>query len=275
MKSLGALILVVLIAVVLLVSEQRLRAGLTRKGEPPAPLPVVVRRPEAALISAIDRAFQSRFEVLDFKNLGMSRMVVTQDHHFDRFSPQNAADLRLISALDHGGWDAAFFVGGRQAIQLATVKDEFLKRGGRLVPFVEIGSKKETAPRAVSKPILINTADAATPLPSREDLYPRVVEAFRRFAAKESTYEFRHGDWLVITRPIPASQAKCLSCHQSENGNTLKLGDPLGVALYAFAQREDASEQEPSRAMESAPGQQAAAPVQDHTPVWPNPPPPR
>lgn len=65
--------------------------------------------------------------------------------------------------------------------------------------------------------------------------------AFAAFERKEPYYDFEVGDWNVVARPVRAANGTCLNCHWSNgdhgltNGRSdLRLGDVLGVALYAY-----------------------------------------
>jgi hypothetical protein len=222
---------------------------------PAATLVAAPTRPEAGLVNTIDRTFQSRFEKIDGMMLGLSRIPTTPEHReLILFTPENDEDKRLTTTLKESGWEAAFFVAGRNALhQAATLallrkknpNDPRLSQGEVVDSFVHR--------RSVSKPVRMTKPVAGTAaLPSQIALIPRVSDAFQAFAAKKASYEFEDAGWKFTARPIPASKTACLKCHKTdESGKALKVGDPLGVAFYAFA-----------RAGEGKAPQQFAAPVE-------------
>src|SRR5262245_46268743 len=64
--------------------------------------------------------------------------------------------------------------------------------------------------------------------------------AFAAFERKEPYYDFEAGDWNVVARPVRADDT-CLKCHWSNGDHwptggrsDLRVGDVLGVALYAY-----------------------------------------
>jgi hypothetical protein len=76
------------------------------------------------------------------------------------------------------------------------------------------------------------------------------------FAAGAERYGFKSGEWDVEARPVRASEESCLRCHVArvefavvinEKGEKSvkaetkedppKLGDPLGVLVYAYMKR--------------------------------------
>src|SRR5262249_62098031 len=46
-------------------------------------------------------------------------------------------------------------------------------------------------------------------------------------------YDIRKGEWTVAMRPLRASNAECVQCHNA-GGSSLKIGDALGVELYVY-----------------------------------------
>jgi hypothetical protein len=220
---------------------------------PAVALMAAEKRPEAGLINTVDRTFQSRFEKIDLKVFGMRRIPVTPEHdEFNRFSPENAEDRRVTTALTESGWEGAFFVAGRKALHWAIALKDYRERRAKEEAPDPNDRSEAFHSHAVSKAIRLNPPVKGTPrLPTQTALLLRVGDSLKHFAAKEPSYEFKEAGWLVVARPIPASKVACLKCHQKdEAGKALKLGDPLGIAFYAFA-----------RAGEEKAMQQAAQPV--------------
>jgi hypothetical protein len=98
--------------------------------------------------------------------------------------------------------------------------------------------------RLIQGPVLI-TAAQADDLPHPPQLWEYSHAAMTAFAAKDE-FEFSQGGWQFIARPVRASDQSCLNCHlqdstriigyqkPDEKEKRLKMGDPLGVILYAY-----------------------------------------
>ena len=231
---------------------------------PTVALVAAEKRPEAGLINTVDRTFQSRFEKIDLKMFGVRRVPVTPEHEqLNRFSPETPEDKRLTSSLTESGWEAAFYVAGRKALRWVVAVEDLKTRVGKEAPKPdEARSLEWYSNHSVSKPIRLNKPAPGTgPLPAQDALLPRVREAFKEFADKKVSFEFQEAGWHVVARPIPASKQECLNCHkQDEKGKALKVGDPLGVAFYAFARAgEGKAPQQAAQAVKPRPKQQTGS----------------
>ena len=67
--------------------------------------------------------------------------------------------------------------------------------------------------------------------------------AYAVFETSEGT-DFMTQGWNVVARPVRASQEDCLDCHRyigltwhGYSGITPKIGDTLGVAMYAYRRK--------------------------------------
>ena len=59
-----------------------------------------------------------------------------------------------------------------------------------------------------------------------------------------SSYDFTAGGWTFVARPVRASEASCLQCHEADGTTrtfpsrdhvpTLRVGDALGALLYGY-----------------------------------------
>jgi hypothetical protein len=247
MKKLGFLLAGLLFAILLMASLGRHAAGPV-DNDPVVNLvtSTAERRPAAELINSLDRKFQLRFERVDLPVFGGSRIapepVFAGGSAHRYFSPENHEERRLVRALTDDAWDAVFYVAGRQTLALAAAEERFLKYGGKFGPFVRVGSGEALAQHGVSKSIRLTRVKCSVPAPTPESLYPHVFKAFREFADYKTTYEFHESGWLVSAKPVPASSRECLDCHQDVR-NPLKVGDTLGVAMYAFAPADERRKQ--------------------------------
>ena len=111
--------------------------------------------------------------------------------------------------------------------------------------------------RTIKGPAVITGKDEQfSGLPAPIELWEQSRKALKSFDNNES-YDFNLKGWQFSARPVRASEASCLQCHtpshagpaplvldlktgkdvQSKDG--LKLGDTLGVVLYAYKQAKD------------------------------------
>jgi hypothetical protein len=75
------------------------------------------------------------------------------------------------------------------------------------------------------------------------DLWDESARAMRAFE-KRDAYDFVLAGWNFTARPVRASEDLCLRCHRgpvraslvaaADPGNTLKIGDAIGVVLYGY-----------------------------------------
>lgn len=87
--------------------------------------------------------------------------------------------------------------------------------------------------RSLEGPVVLGTESPESLTDIRRQLLAR--------AAKPPISEDPLDNWQVVVKPIRASREACLSCHNQRTwpGSTpaLKLGDPLGFAVYLFRMR--------------------------------------
>jgi len=181
--------------------------------------------PERGAVDALDHSFQYRFATIDGRLFGISRIPRVPEHQeLARLKAETADEKAAVADLQRGGWDGAFWVAGQRASILAksyeTKKDQPLN--------------ERWTERVISKPIVLTGAPPRAALPSAAALLPYVGRSFAAFE-KADSYEFTTGAWQVSARPLRASTAACLKCHQQdESGRKLQLGDVIGVAMYGL-----------------------------------------
>jgi hypothetical protein len=197
-------------------------------------------KPEGGTVNTLDRVCQERFETIDWKNFGISRIpVLDTPQHFGlrNLKPSTDAEKGVVADLKTGNWDAVLMVAGRSARDAAR-----LTKGRPAADLAVQQAVAEKMPvgsrwtgRVISKPVVLTGDVTGAALPDQGQLVPKVAEAFNAFR-KQGSYEFRSGEWFVVARPIRAEKKECLSCHRADqDGTKINLGDPVGVALYAFA----------------------------------------
>lgn len=178
--------------------------------------------PDRGLVNTLDRVVQERFEMIE-SNFGFERMLrVDQPYHreFRHFVPADDAEKRAVADVGEQGWDAILIVGSR------------------------IVSPAHPR-RFLSVPLVLSAEKPHAPLPDRQKALPaKAGAAFAAFAKGKPAYEFEADAWHMVARPIRASRKECLSCHKKDaDGKRLKVGDPLGVAIYGFSPAASAAAQ--------------------------------
>jgi hypothetical protein len=202
-------------------------------------------------LAALDQVVQARFAVIPEKDFGVSRI----GKRHEVFVPQTAQEKSVVAALKRRGYEVVFYVAGR-----GYLKDQ----RARLGPHFLQGPIFITRPPQVAKvtpytymplmPERYTKAPSATPLPGLPGGGPIVSplkapaqEAFWKFETSDGT-DFQAGKWNIVARPVRASSQTCVDCHNSRqmgrgwpfgNAEELKLGDTLGVAMYAYRRKSE------------------------------------
>jgi hypothetical protein len=74
-------------------------------------------------------------------------------------------------------------------------------------------------------------------LPDWEAIYPLARRAMKSFQDGSQGFETTFGNWTIAARPVMASQARCVGCHNAQpggNAHPVVLDRPIGGVLYAF-----------------------------------------
>ncbi|MFL6285547.1 MAG: hypothetical protein ACJ74Q_20605 [Pyrinomonadaceae bacterium] len=190
-------------------------------------------------LDALDREVQKRFhEVIGF---GMARIATQR-----RFAPETEEEKGAVRELNREGYKVGLYLAGRAILD--DVPEQY--RRAKL----DFGSS--SAGQAFSGPIFLSSADMKE-LPTAASLWDETRRALQSFATGAERYGFKSGEWDVETRPVRASEESCLKCHTArahfavvvvnEKGEKSveperkedppKLGDPLGVLVYAYRKR--------------------------------------
>ena len=206
----------------------------------PAAAPQAAR--ESHPLDTLDREVQKRFHnVIGF---GMARIASQR-----RFAPETEEEKEAVRELKRAGYRVGLYLAGRAILDDVPEQNRNSK--------VFFGSSP--AGQAFSGPIFLSSSGMKG-LPTAAALWDETRRAMESFAAGSERYGFKSGEWEVETRPVRASEASCLKCHvarvefkviTSEKGEKSlksetkedppKLGDPLGVLLYVYKGRDDAS----------------------------------
>ncbi|MET0623312.1 MAG: hypothetical protein ABW250_10060 [Pyrinomonadaceae bacterium] len=178
-------------------------------------------------LDALDRAVQKRFHnVIGF---GMAR--IASERHFE---PTTEEEKAAVAALKREGYRVGLYLAGRGVLYDEPVENR--------VAWNRFGGG---AGRAISGPIYVSSSSVKS-LPGAVPLWDETRRALESFAAGRERHEFTAGLWRVEARAVRASAESCLECHRTRaefepkllptatKAADLKVGDPLGVLLYAY-----------------------------------------
>jgi hypothetical protein len=182
----------------------------------------------ADLISVLDDCVQQRFLDVD-QGFGFRRIVrLGETPH--RFKPENAKELSIVGYLMKVKLNVVLYLAGRNILNTGSDTTEVNGNAGRFI----------------KGPVLITDNDKRViGPPTALELLEHGQKAMRD-VQKSDRYDFAIREWKIIARPVRASDSSCLKCHRyneidvlpeaklEQESRRLKIGDPLGVLLYAY-----------------------------------------
>jgi hypothetical protein len=180
--------------------------------------------PQADPVARLNDCIQRRF--LDARSFGMGRVLPYRHRGVYQFAPENTVEKEIVSELTKKGYQVALFLVGRHVLDTPVGMNARFGLQG---------------PAYVANAI-------ATPLPDNDSLLSEGRRAMESFIAKDDRYagyDVHHGDWTIAIRPLRATNDSCVACHRVGPGALVrndarndarqaKLGDALGVAMYAY-----------------------------------------
>jgi hypothetical protein len=190
-------------------------------------------------LDALDREVQKRFHnVIGF---GMARIGMQR-----KFAPETEEEKASVRELNREGYKVGLYLAGR------AILDDVPEENRR----AKLYFGASMAGQAFSGPIFLSSAGKKE-VPTAAALWDETRRALQSFASGAERYGFKSGEWDVEARPVRASKESCLKCHVArehfavvvvnEKGeksveperkeDPLKLGDPLGVLVYAYRKR--------------------------------------
>jgi hypothetical protein len=201
-------------------------------------------RSDFTLIGQFNDCAQIRFATPPYPDaLGMSRMVVpaSMGEHFTPafnttrdFLPENEKERRILADLESAHLQVGFYVFGRAI--LGSEAPAFSYRALKGPAAITKGT-----PRPALYPTAINLNASSDALPDWQTIYPLAQKAMKSFADGGSGFKTTLGSWNIATRPVLASQEKCVACHNSSprfysprHTEALLLNQPLGGVIYAY-----------------------------------------
>jgi len=164
-------------------------------------------------LSQLNECIQRRFQ--DRTSFGMRRILPNQYHGVRQFRPENPTEQAVVNRLEEKGYQVALSLAGRS---VATI------------PALAPGLAPSRY--GVQGPAYITRLGNAQDLPGPDALFEESRAALDAFKASEG-YDIRKGDWTVAVRPLRATNAACVQCHNSAGAN-VKMNDPLGVVMYVY-----------------------------------------
>lgn len=211
------------------------------------------------VIDALDECVQKRFGKVDLL-FGFDRME-PPSRHINYFLAETENEREAISELEKGGWQVAFYLVGRRILgpkpDLTKPDWRYLGEKASIIngplaltsPAAFDGWERDAAKDYRMGPIatissinfdkkkMIDQFELPEPLKIWDDARKAMLEF-----EKKDQYEFSFGKWSVAARPIRA-QESCLKCHSvnvttDPSATPPKVGDPLGVAMYAYARKQ-------------------------------------
>lgn len=222
----------------------------------------VVEECDNTPIARLNEGVQLRFQLPE-KGFGMARMAPTQYHIHDyrlngavRFSPRTVQELVAVNELEEEGWSVGFYLVGRSILGERPDKELW-----------DDPKRPYYGRKPINNPLLITKNTKADELPKAWTLWDAAQKAMRAFE-QSNQLQFDVEEWTVAARPIRASEHACLVCHLGDDRprwpgrliyprpsldddkaksqspgyppedevqeSKLKIGDTLGVALYAY-----------------------------------------
>ena len=189
-------------------------------------------------LDALDREVQKRFHnVIGF---GMARIGTER-----KFAPETAEEKSAVRELKREGYKVGLYLAGRAILNDVPEQDRSSK--------VVFGSSP--AGQGFSGPIFLSSTGMKE-APTAASLWDETRRALESFATGKERYGFKSGEWDVEARPVRASEESCLKCHTARVKFTVvtsqtgeksvksealeeppKVGDPLGVLVYAYRRK--------------------------------------
>jgi hypothetical protein len=164
-------------------------------------------------INRLDECIQKRFH--DRKTFGMERIGTLDFHGIRRFHPENATEQAVVTVLEQKGSQVAVYLAGRNINVAPSLLPD-------LAPY-RFG---------VQGPAYITHFSGPKVVPGAASLIEESRKALDVFKTADG-YEIQKGNWTIALRPLRATNAACIQCHNG-SGAQIKIGDPIGVVMYAY-----------------------------------------
>lgn len=208
----------------------------TRVARAPSLSPTQLSVAEEDPIGPLDRRVQERMHSGEM--FGMRR-IITQDEHLARFAVESPEDEAVVAQLREDGWKVGIYIASRRVLAPEPER--------QATPRVVSQSPQKPSSEEfwdISSPINVTARGTEIDLPKPKRLREIAVRALTE-ADRHDSVTGSIARWRLDARVVRADREKCLGCHSGSVGPALKLGDALGVAIYAFAREEPADAPRP------------------------------
>jgi hypothetical protein len=191
-------------------------------------------------ISEFNDRIQDRFKAVD-RDFGYSRIMRPYAHSF---RPENAREIKDVEGFTDSGQTVFLYLTDLNVLGRIKSNSTADKSSDALVnDYLMVNAIKGPA-------LIAGDQKLDAKLPTIAQLWEPSGKALESFKHNES-YDFTLNGWNISARPVRASQKSCLQCHMARVPTTLvltnmdgtvvktktpefKIGDPLGVVLYAY-----------------------------------------
>ena len=167
------------------------------------------------LLDCLNLVIQQRLSGVD-KFFGLRRIVVIGDTPH-QFRPETVSEEAVVQDLRDANLKVALYMAGRRV----------LEREPNLSSKEPFGVDR----RVIFGPIAVTDVAALNELPHSVDLIDEARSAFDTLQRRDR-YDFSVETWKFTARAVRVTGAECVTCHKGR-----ETGDPLGVVLYAYANR--------------------------------------
>ena len=192
------------------------------------------------VINLLNAAIQRRFEDPEPNRLGMSRAAMPQSFgaHYrpslisqTDFRPENEAEAAIVNDLERRHDQVGFYLFGLAIAESDPADLNFRALKGP-------AAVTKGTPRPAWYPPQPKTAAVkADALPDWEAIYPLARRAMKSFQDGGHSFETTFDGWDIAARPVMASQARCVGCHNAQpsgHAHPAVLDRPIGGVLFAF-----------------------------------------
>lgn len=208
---------------------------------------IVLHRPQPARsfqfpyaeLAKVDSVVQARFAVTPTDDFGMDRMMPRHA----LFHPVTIDEQIAIDGLRTKGLDVVFYMAPRHYItgQQPHNENQSKLQGPIYMtqpPPLVVNPVKDRQDPYYEPPVFQTTA-RPTDIPATPDLQtqlrPMLMDGGWLNKTTPDGANFKWGDWDVVAAPVRASGPSCIGCHSDfVRDDQPKIGDPLGIALYAY-----------------------------------------
>ena len=183
----------------------------------------------------LDRIVQQRFAVIPDKDFGSGRI----GNQHELFSPTTPKEVHVIRDLEKTGQPVIFYVVGLSTIKKIPTgqNDVYPVQGPIRMTRDDLASivwvdKDRSRQSDTGGPVWQTKRPLQPLLPTEEELTALAGTAVEELGKNGPGLHYETEHWKVVATPVRATNKACLNCHYAP----VKLGDPLGIALYLSQQ---------------------------------------